>query len=310
MEKLSVGLEWFKNPDHLPLMIGIEKGWFAEENLEVELIEPERHFDAIQEIKAGRMDTAITEPIHLVEDRANGDPVIGYARFLHTNGGVMYLKGKGIERPKDLIGKRIQYPGAPGLGGLAIVKTMVECDGGTCTYDDFIPVNNSFYHTDALKENKADAATLIFRNFELIEAKHKGLDVDFFALKDWGVPDFCQLIFITTPEMLNERKALFRSFLKVIRKAIDYIYALPGEAKQIYLSFTQSDPNDRLLLDILDATLPCFTYDFTMTADYYDHLQKWLKYTGKIKETIDPELYWTNDLIYNFPWSSPVGEQS
>ncbi|GAJ98922.1 hydroxymethylpyrimidine ABC transporter, substrate-binding component [Geomicrobium sp. JCM 19055] len=96
-------------PDHIPLMIGMEKGWFANEGIDVTMIEPEDHFDAIDEIKAGKMDIAITEPLHLVEDRAAGEPVLGFARFLHTNGGVMYNKAKGIKRPVDLIGKRIQY---------------------------------------------------------------------------------------------------------------------------------------------------------------------------------------------------------
>ena len=135
----------------------------------------EEHFKGINEIKNGNMDIAITEPIHLVEDRANDESVVGFASFIHTNGGVMYIKEKGITRPKDFIGKRIQYQGAPGLGGLAIVKTMVGSDGGLCNLEDFIPVNNGFYHSDALLEDKADVATLIFQNFEIIEAKHKGL---------------------------------------------------------------------------------------------------------------------------------------
>ena len=36
-------------------------------------------------------------------------------------------KDKGIKTPKDLVGKRLQYPGAPGLGGI-IAKTMIEAD--------------------------------------------------------------------------------------------------------------------------------------------------------------------------------------
>lgn len=244
------------------------------------------------------MDLAITEPLHLVEDRANDEPVIGIGRFLHTNGGVMYVKNNGIERPRDMIGKRIQYPGAPGLGGLAIVKTMVEADGGTCTYDDFIPVNNGFYHTEALEQNKADAATLIFRNFEMIEAKQRGLDVDYFALKDWGVPDFCQLIFITTPNLIETRKEALQSFLNVIRKAIDFIYDHPEEAKKTYFEFIKAEEIDPLTNEIIDATIPCFTYDFSMTADYYDELQQWLIETGRIEKIVDPASYWTNEFIF------------
>ncbi|MBM7633076.1 ABC transporter substrate-binding protein [Geomicrobium sediminis] len=298
MQKISVGLEWFMNPDHIPLMIGMEKGWFANEGIEVTMIEPEDHFDAIDEIKAGKMDIAITEPLHLVEDRAAGEPVVGFARFLHTNGGVMYNKAKGINRPVELIGKRIQYPGAPGLGGLAIVKTMVEHDGGSCELEQFKPVNNGFYHTDALAEDKADAATLVFRNFEVAEAKHRGLDVDYFALKDFGVPDFCQLIFITSPEVFERQKHVLASFMKVIRKSIDYLYENSDEAKTIYYAFTQADESDPLNQSIMNATLPCFTYDFSMTEAYYDDLQTWLKKSGKIGQVIEPTNYWTNELIH------------
>ena len=34
------------------------------------MIEPEKHFDALEEIENNSMDIAITEPIHLVEDKA------------------------------------------------------------------------------------------------------------------------------------------------------------------------------------------------------------------------------------------------
>ena len=44
MDTLTVGLEWFLNPDHMPLIIGIEKGWFADAQLDVHMIEPEAHF--------------------------------------------------------------------------------------------------------------------------------------------------------------------------------------------------------------------------------------------------------------------------
>src|SRR5690606_40039884 len=85
-EKISIGLEWFLNPDHIPLIIGMEKGWFKKENISINMVEPEEHFDAINEIKKGNIDIAITEPLHLVEDRANDESIIGFSRFLHTNG--------------------------------------------------------------------------------------------------------------------------------------------------------------------------------------------------------------------------------
>jgi ABC-type nitrate/sulfonate/bicarbonate transport system substrate-binding protein len=294
MTTLRLGLEWFLNPDHVPLLLAQERGWFADAGLEVELIEPEQHLDAVEAIEKGEMDVAVTEPLHLVEDRAEGRPCVGFARFLHTNGGVM-AKAE-IERPRDMAGCRVQYPGAPGPGGPAIVATMIEADGGpTGTEDGFERVNNSFYHTDALAEDKADVATLVFHNFEVVEARHRGLDVRHFALKDWGVPDFCQLVLITHPNKLAEQRETFAALVRVLRRGVDAVKQEPEAARAVYFERTGSD-GDALTRAIYDATVPAFTHDFSMSADYYRQLEAWMARRGLIEETPGPEAYWTNDL--------------
>ncbi|MDX1531373.1 MAG: ABC transporter substrate-binding protein [Rhodothermales bacterium] len=294
MTRLRLGLEWFLNPDHVPLLVAEEKGWFREAGLEVEVIEPEEHLDAVEAIEAGEMDVAITEPLHLVEDRAEGRPCIGFCRFLHTNGGVMYRKDGGIARPRDMAGTRIQYPGAPGPGGPAIVATMIEADGGEAS--GLTPVNNSFYHTDALLEGKADVATLVFYNFELVEASHRGLDAGMFALKDWGVPDFCQLILITHPDRLRDDRGTFEALVRVLRLGIDFLHQHPDEARRIYYDRTGTDDGDALMAGIFAATLPCFTYDFSMSRAYYERLEGWMAERGLIHDPPGADAYWTNDL--------------
>ncbi|MFP4599334.1 MAG: ABC transporter substrate-binding protein [Persicimonas sp.] len=299
MDKLRLGLEWFLNPDHVPFLVAQQKGWFAEAGLEIELVEPEEHLDAVDEIESGQMDLAVTEPLHLVEDVAEGRPVVGIARFLHTNGGVMYLEDSGIERPRDMVGKRVQYPGAPGPGGPAIVGTMIEADGGEYDAEDFEPVNNGFYHTDALLEDKADLATLAFYNFEIVEARHRGAKADFFALKDWGVPDFCQLILITSPDLLAEKADAFETFLKVTQRGLDFLHQHPEEAREIYFALTETDPDDELMSAIFRATVPCFTFDFSMSCDYYNELQRWMRDHDLISRTVLADDYWTNELVFD-----------
>lgn len=38
--KLTLALEWFLNPDHLPLIAGIELGWYSHAGLELKLVPP------------------------------------------------------------------------------------------------------------------------------------------------------------------------------------------------------------------------------------------------------------------------------
>jgi putative hydroxymethylpyrimidine transport system substrate-binding protein len=296
MPKLRLGLEWFLNPDHVPLLVGLNQGWFAEVGLDLELVEPSEHVDAIAELQAGTLDIAITEPVHLVEDRAKGHTVVGWARFLHTNGGVMYFTGNGIERPKDMVGMRLQYPGAPSALGRAIAQTMVEADRGHVTDDAITPVDNGFFHTDALIEGKADLATLVFYNFEVIEARQRGYDAEFFALKDWGIPDFCQLILIATPDVIRQRRPDLQAFLRVLRRGIDFIHQHPQAAQAIYDQRTGAYSGDAIGRAIYDATIPCFTHDLSMSADYYEGLQTWMHKTGQIEQCLPSAEYWTNSL--------------
>ena len=48
---------------------------------------------------------------------------------------------------------------------------MIEADGVTYKEGDITPVNNSFYHTDALLNDKADAATLILKTLRFSKQK-------------------------------------------------------------------------------------------------------------------------------------------
>jgi putative hydroxymethylpyrimidine transport system substrate-binding protein len=296
MDTLRLGLEWFLNPDHAPFLIAEEKGWLREAGLALELVEPGEHLDAMAEIERGTMDLAITEPLHLVEDRAKGRDAIGFARFLHTNGGVMYLQGRGIERPRDMAGKRIQYPGSPGPGGPAIVATMIEADGGVADPAAFGRVNHGFKHTDALAEGHADVATLVFWNFEVVEARHRGLEPGLFALKDWGVPDFCQLVLCTSERTLAAKQPVFERLVRVLRRGVDAVKQDPAEARRIYLARTGGSEADPLMAAILDATLPCFTHDFSMSAAYHARLARWMRERGLVDRDVAPDEVWTDRL--------------
>ena len=312
--KIRLGLEWFVNPDHLPLIVAKRHGIFDLFGLDVELVEPADHWEAEEEILAGRLDVAVTEPLHLAQDAAKGKPVLGFSRFLHTDGGVMFDKSKsGIERPRDMCGKTISYPGSPGPGGPAIVNTMVKADGKMdCDIQSYGKYNGSFYHTDAIESGKADLATLIFWNFEIPEAKARGMnDVDFFSLKEWGVPDFCQLVLMTTPQRFQELKVAFRQLVLAMRRATGIIHQHPDLARKYYKEFiAEKDENDnevdenqeKVMEATMTATLPAFPNDNSMSSDYYDRLMDWLIETEQVEKEaaskVAVSVYWTNDVAW------------
>mmetsp|Transcript_168234 Transcript_168234/g.540493 ORF Transcript_168234/g.540493 Transcript_168234/m.540493 type:complete len:346 (-) Transcript_168234:317-1354(-) len=317
LEPFKVSLEWFWNPDHLPILVAQKHGYFAAHGLNVTVIEPDDHFEPVAVLTSGELDAAVTETVHLAQDRfkLGKDKLVGFNRFLHTLGGVMYARdGAGghkprltITRPRDMCqpGKqlRIQYPGAPGKGGPAIVKTMVEFDGGNCDRTEIVPVNNGFFHTKALVEDQADVATLIFANFELPEAKNSNLDVGFFDLKKYGVPDFCQLVLIANPQALRSPATAwkFRSLNRALREATDWIKLNPANAKALWLEQfpTKDEAEARMMDEILDRTLYMFPHQQDLSEEYWVGMERWLKGTEQIDEvSVGKVDYWTNELAF------------
>ena len=296
--KLRIGLEWFLNADHMPLVLAKRLGYFDDAGLDVELLEPSDHWEAENELAEGRIDVAVTEPVHLAKDAGSGAAILGFARFFHTDGGVMYFDPT-IRRPRDMCGKTIQYPGAPGPGGPAIVQTMVEHDGGTCDIATYKKVNFGFDHVGALKTNQADLATLIFSNFEIPAAIASGHpEAKYFSLKENGVPDFCQLVLITHRDKFHTLRPRLRRFVLALRKAVTLIHRDPESA--IALFQLQSPPASDITNASIYATLPMFPNDFSMALDYYDILVTWLQHTHQLSPDdtpVPPSLYWTNDIV-------------
>ena len=59
-ENITVLLDWFVNPDHAPLFVALEKGFFDERGLNVNFIAPADPNDPPKLVAAGKADIAIS----------------------------------------------------------------------------------------------------------------------------------------------------------------------------------------------------------------------------------------------------------
>ena len=74
-EKFRVILDWFVNPDHAPLIVALEKGYFAERGLDVEFIAPSDPNNPPKLVAAGKADLAVSYQPQLHLQVAQGLPV-------------------------------------------------------------------------------------------------------------------------------------------------------------------------------------------------------------------------------------------
>ena len=109
-EKLSVMLDWFVNPDHAPLIIAKEKGFFKAAGLDVKLIAPADPNDPPKLVAAGKADLAVSYQPQLHVQVAEGLPLIRIGTLVSTPlNSLVVLKNGPIKSIKDLKGKKIGF---------------------------------------------------------------------------------------------------------------------------------------------------------------------------------------------------------
>ena len=127
-EKLTVILDWFVNPDHGPLIVAQQKGFFREAGLEVELIEPADPNDPPKLVAAGQADLAVSYQPQLHLQAAAGLPVARIATLVATPlTTLLVLRDGPIKGIADLKGRKVGFS----VGGFedAILGAMLTRHG-------------------------------------------------------------------------------------------------------------------------------------------------------------------------------------
>ena len=139
LKTVNVVLDWYPNAVHCFLYNAIEKGYYAEEGLDVQLQFPANGNDALSLVAAGQAQLGIYYPMYVIEARAEQNvPVKSIGAVCQEQlSVVLSLKEKNITSAADFTGKTVGYGGSPLSEALA--KTMMEnagVDPSTVTMTD------------------------------------------------------------------------------------------------------------------------------------------------------------------------------
>lgn len=254
-QKLTVILDWFPNPDHAPLIVAEQQGYFKEQGLEVELVGPADPTDPPKLVAAGKADIGITYQPELMGYIDKGLPLIRIGTLIDKPLDCMAaLKGSGIKTLADLKGKRI----GAGSDGLSSIMLKVILAQAGLTEKDVEIVNVRYNLTQALLSRKVDLVTGIMRNVEIPQLENQGQKVVTFFPEDHGIPNYSVLVFIANTA--NQRDERFPRFLSAVKKAVRYIDEHPEKSWQ---EFTNRYPeaNNQVNKDSWFATMPYFAED-------------------------------------------------
>ncbi|MAQ06628.1 MAG: ABC transporter ATP-binding protein [SAR116 cluster bacterium] len=284
--QIKLGLDWFINPDHAPIIIAEKYGYFKNENLKVEIIEPADPNDPPKQVAAGKIDIAISyQPqFHLQIDQSL--PIVRLGSLVSTPlNSLVVLKNGPIDTIKDLKNKKIGFS----VGGFedALLSGMFERYG--LSLSDVELININFSLSPSLISKKVDAVIGAFRNFELNQMDIVGHPGKAFFPEELGVPNYEELIFIINIKNRNEIK--FKKFLQAIQKATIKIVNNPNKTWNDFSKY-RNGLNDELNKRAYRDTIKRFSlrpnaYDL----DAYQKFQQFLYKQKIIKKIHDIELF-------------------
>ncbi|MEQ8653728.1 MAG: ABC transporter substrate-binding protein [Kiloniellales bacterium] len=281
-DKMTLILDWFINPDHGPIIIAQEKGYFAEQGLEVEIIPPADPNDPPKLAAAGKADLAVSYQPSLQLQTSEGLPLKRVGTLVATPlNCLLVLKDGPIQKIADLKGKKIGYS----VAGVeeALLGVILKRHG--LSVKDVQLINVNFSLSPALMSKQVDAVIGAYRNFELNQMDIEGVPGRCFYVEEEGVPAYDELIYVANPETMN-RDAIAR-FLLATEKATQYIVNHPKESWEIFAG-TSSELDDELNKRAWVDTIPRFALrPAALDAGRYNRFETFLKESGMI-ETVRP----------------------
>lgn len=250
---MTLMLDWFVNPNHGPVVIAQQKGYFKEEGLNVTIQEPADPSMPAKLVAANNIDLAISYQTSLTIDVAAGLPLIRSATLIATPlNTLMVLDNGKINSLADLKGKKIGIAIAGNED--ATIGTMLNTEG--VDLSEVKIINVGWALSSSLASGKVDAIWGGLRNFETNQLALEGYKAKSFFPEEHGVPSYDELVFVANAKTYDADA--LKKFNHAIEKATQFIVNHPDESWKTFVSYAPDTLNNELNKRAWNDTLTRF----------------------------------------------------
>jgi len=257
--KVSVTLDWTPNTNHTGIYVAKELGYFAEEGLDVDILQPGQGVTD-QIVATGKSQFGVSYQENVIRARSENIPLVSIAAVIqHNTSGFASLKSAGIESPKDFEGKRYGSWDSP--SELAILKNIMAKNNA-----DFssIKVISGVYDFFSTIGKDADFEW-IYYGWDGAEAKRRNIEINYIALRDLNpIFDYYTPVIISSEKLLAENPELAKKFIAAVSRGYEYCIAHPEKAADILMKHVPELNSEQVKLSM----------DF-LAMEYQSDASKW-----------------------------------
>jgi len=238
LAEVSLRLAWIENVQAAAYIVALEKGFYEEEGLAVEIYPGGPNINSAAMVAAGQHEFGTNDTAQVIFGKAQGMDLVTIATCFHKHpAGVLVLADSGIREPADLVGRTLAYnEGGPWTFTQAMLaKQGVDVED----VDTVVAIGN-----EVLMNGTVDAKTAFVVN-EPIAVELAGFETHVLVPYDYGVRAAAEAIFATA-DFIDEHPEVVRGFLAATVRGYEYAYANREEALEIVLARNdQLDPEQQ-----------------------------------------------------------------
>jgi len=291
---LRVPMGFVANVQFAPWYVAVERGYFAEEGLEIEF-DYSWETDGVRLVGAGELPFAVASGDQVLLARAQGLPVVMIANWWQRFPvGVVALAESGIRTPQDLAGRRVGIPetfGASYIGWRALVSAA-QIDESNIQLEVI-----GYTQLANLTEKRVDAA-VVYANNEPVQLTQQGYEVVLIP-----VADYATLVsngIIANEALLEENPELVRAFLRAFLRGLSDTLADPDAAFDICRRYVEGlDENEAVQRAVLEASLTYWQGEPLGASDLaaWQETEEVMRAAGLLSAPVEPEEAFTNGFL-------------
>ncbi|OIK09724.1 ABC transporter substrate-binding protein [Bacillus sp. MUM 116] len=296
LKKITVVLDWTPNTNHTGLYVAKAKGYFKEQGLDVDIIQP-GETGADQLVASGKADFGVGYQEGITQARVQGVPLVSIAAVIqHNTSGFASPAAKNIKSPKDFEGKTYGGWGSP--VEKSVISSLMDKEHSDANKVKIINMGDTDFFT-AVKRD-IDFAW-IYYGWTGVEAELRNQKINMIYLTDYSKKlDYYTPVLETNEKMIANNPDTVKAFLKAASQGYEFAIKNPDQAADILIK-AAPDLDPKLVKASQKWLSPKYQDDASQWGlqkkTVWENYASWMYDHKLLDKKLDAEKAFTNEFL-------------